>query len=145
MNCIKIYSYRNFACKAMNAGQFMSLVLRKHVLTCNKKNAIYYYIILKLNSLWDITKCNWISTNVSQNNTASIFNATEDILATEEPSILSYFIAARIPNFKRTKFEHSLCLKRYAQGQSVHDFCRILTVTCMLNKKAKWKVQSTGT
>ena len=132
MNCIKIYSYRNFGCKAMNAAQFMNLVLRKNVLTCNKKSAIYYYIILKQNSLGVITICNSISINVSENITASTFNATEDILATEEPNIMSYFTVVRIPNFKRLKFEHSLCLKRYAQGHSVHDICKILKVTSKL-------------
>jgi len=116
----------------MNAAQFMNLVLRKNVLTCNKKSAIYYYIILKQNSLGVITICNSISINVSENITASTFNATEDILATEEPNIMSYFTVVRIPNFKRLKFEHSLCLKRYAQGHSVHDICKILKVTSKL-------------
>jgi hypothetical protein len=74
-----------------------------------------------------------MSNNVSENSTASIFNATEDILPIEEPNIISYFIALRIPNFKRLKFEHSLRLNRYAQGQSVHDVCRMLKVTSKLN------------
>ena len=43
---------------------------------------MYYYTILKLNSLGVITICNSIGTNVSKNSTASIFDATEDILAT---------------------------------------------------------------
>jgi len=102
-----------------------------------EKNAMYYYVILKLNSLGDITICNSMSTNVSKNSTASIFNATEDILATEEPNIISYFITVRIHNFKRLKFEHSLRLNRYSQGQSVHDVCRILKAKCTLNRKAK--------
>jgi type VI protein secretion system component Hcp len=51
----------------MNAALFMGLVLRQHVLTCNKKNAIHYYIIIKLYSLGVITICNSISTNVLEN------------------------------------------------------------------------------
>ena len=94
-------------------------------------------VIVKLNSLGVITICYSMSTIVSENSTASIFNVTEDILATEEPNITSYFIAVRIPNLKSLKFEHSLRLKRYAQGQSVHDVCIMLKVTSMLNKKAK--------
>ena len=77
-----------------------------------------------------------MSTKVSKNSTASIFNATEDILGTEEPNIISYIITVRIPNFKRLKFEHSLCLKRYSRGQSVHDVCTILKATSKLNRKA---------
>jgi hypothetical protein len=96
----------------MNAAKFMSLVLRKYVLTCNKKSAIYYYIILNQNNLGVITIRNSMSTKVSENISASIFNATEDILATEEPNIMSYFITVKIPNLKIIKFEHSLRLKR---------------------------------
>jgi hypothetical protein len=117
----------------MNAAEFMSLVLRKPVLTCNKKSVTNYYVILKQNSLGVTTICNSMSTNVSENITASILNATEDIIATEEPNIISYFIVVKIPNFKRIKFKHSLRLKIYAQGQSVHDICKILKVKSKLN------------
>jgi hypothetical protein len=86
-----------------------------------------------------------MSTSVSKNITASIFNATEDILTTEEPNIIYYFITLRIPNFKKLKFEHSLRLKRYFQGQSVQDVCRILKAMSKLNKRAKWIVKPTDT
>jgi sulfur transfer complex TusBCD TusB component (DsrH family) len=110
--------------------------------TCTHLQQKEYNILLynsKLNSLGVITVCNSMSTNVSENSTASIFNATEDILATGKTNIISNFIAVRISNFKRLKFGLSLRLKRYAQGQSVHDVCRILKVTSMLNKKQNEK------
>jgi len=110
--------------------------------TCTHLQQKEYNILLynsKLNSLGVNTVCNSMSTNVSENSTASIFNVTEVILATEKPNIISHFIALRIPNFKRFKFEDSLRLKRCAQGQSVHDVCRILKVTSVLNKKRNEK------
>lgn len=85
-----------------------------------------------MKNLVAITICSPMSTNVSGNSTAFIFNVRENILPTEEHIILYYrenLLISRDLMFSVC----TLCLKRYSQGQSVHDVCRI----CMSGVKAR--------